>query len=76
MFPYYLEDSLISDNQSDFKFGYSCPSQLLVITLKHLSSFSEMSKLEEHSRIFQMLSRKTGTGELFINLNAMGSQKT
>ena len=33
MFPYFIENNLISENQSEIKSGYSCVNQLLAINL-------------------------------------------
>ena len=41
MFPYFIENNLVSENQSGFKPGDSCVTQLLAITHEIFSSFDD-----------------------------------
>ena len=41
MFTYFIENNLISENQSGFKPGHSCINQLLAITHETFSSFDD-----------------------------------
>ena len=69
MFTYFIENNLISENQSGFRPGDSCVNQLLAITLEIFSSFENNYKVQglflEISKAFV----KVGTRELSTNLN-------
>ena len=45
MFTYFIENNLISENQSGFKLGDSCINQLLAITHEIFSSFDDNYKV-------------------------------
>ena len=75
MFTYFIENNLISNNQSGFKPGDSCVNQLLAITHKIFSSFDDNYEVRGFSLTFQNLLIKCGMRELFINLNTTGSQE-
>ena len=75
MFTYFTENNLISKNQSGFKSRDSCVNQLLAITCKIFSRFDDSYKVSRYSLTFKSLSIKCDLRELFINLNAMGSQE-
>ena len=47
MFIYFIENNLISENQSGFKPGDSCTNQLLAITHEIFSSFDENYEVRE-----------------------------
>ena len=65
MFTYFIENNLISKNQSGFKPGDSCVNQLLAITCEISFSFNKtITKLEWRCLTFQILSIKFGTREL------------
>ena len=70
------KSSLISKNQSEFKPGDSCVTNYQTLLMKSFPALMTITKLEGYSLIFQKLSIKCGTTELFINLNATGSQET
>ena len=77
MFTYFIENNLISENQSGFKPVDSCVNQLLAINCEIFSSFDKtITKLEGRPLTFRKLSIKCGTRELFINLNQAGSEET
>ena len=46
MFTYFIENNLISENQSGFRPGDSCVNQLLAITLEIFSSFENNYKVQ------------------------------
>ena len=76
MFTYFIENNLISENQSGFKPVDSCVNQLLAIDCEIFFSFDKTTtKLEGHPLTFRKLSIKCGTRELFINLNQTGSKE-
>ena len=47
MFTYFIENNLISENQSGFKLGESCVNQLLAITHEIFSSFDDSYAVRE-----------------------------
>ena len=76
MFTYFVENNLISKNQSRFKPVDSCVNQLLAIICEIFSSIDKtITKLEVRCLTFQKLSIKCGIRELITNLNQTGSQE-
>ena len=75
MFIYFIENNLISENQSGLKPGDSCINQLLAITHEIFSSFDDNYEVRGVFLDISKVSINCGTRELFMNLNATGSQK-
>ena len=75
MFPYFIENKLIYENQSGFKPGDSFANQLLAINYEILFSFDDNPEVRGIFLDISKLSIKCGTRELFISLNATGSQE-
>ena len=75
MFTYFIENNLISENQSGFILGDSCVNQSLAITGEMFPNFDEYHEVREVFLEISNLSIKCGTSELFINLNATGSEE-
>ena len=69
MFTYFVENNLISENQSGFKPGDSCVNQLLAITYEILSTFDNNYEVRG---IFLDISLAI---KLFTKFNATRSQE-
>ena len=88
MFPYFIENNLISENQSGFKIGDSCINQLLAIIHEIFSGFNDnyevkgvfldMSKAFDkvwHEGIIHKLKRNVISGNLISLLTDLKTCK-
>ena len=76
MFTYFIENNLISENQSGYKPDDSCINQLLAITHEIFSSFNDNYEVRGvFLDISKALDKVWHEGILFITLNATGSQE-
>ena len=71
MFKFFIENDLISPNQSGFKPGDSCINQLLSITHDIYKSFDSGYELEVFFLIFRKRSTKFGMMVSYLNWNKM-----
>ena len=67
LFKYFIENDLLSQNQSVFKPGYSCINQLISITHEIYQSFDDGLKSEEFFWTYPKPLIKFGMKVLFIN---------
>ena len=67
LFKYFIENDLLSQNQSVFKPGYSCINQLISITHEIYQSFDDGLKSEEFFWTYPRPLIKFGMKVLFIN---------
>ena len=71
MFKHFLDNNLISSNQSGFKPGDSCINRLIAITHKLFKCFDDGLEIRGFFLIYLKLSTKYGMRDLFINYVVM-----
>ena len=72
MFTHFIENKLISKNESKSKPSNPCINQLL---MKHFPALMIVTKLREYSLTFERISIKCVMRELFIKLDPTGSRE-